>query len=108
MGIFSELQNRLKNSGLLLVCILLFIYFSYHAVNGERGFLRYMYLKQEISEAQRMAENYHNQKIRLEDKVRLLSSSSLDLDMLEERARIVLNMAGPDEFIILDEPETAK
>lgn len=108
MGIFSELQSRLKNSGLLLVCILLFIYFGYHAVNGERGFLRYMYLKQEISEARRMAENYHNQKIKLEDKVRLLSSSSLDLDMLEERARVVLNMAGPDEFIILDEQETTR
>ncbi len=108
MGIFSELQNRLKNSGLLLVCILLFIYFGYHAVNGERGFLRYMYLRQEITEARRVAENYHNQKVRLEDKVRLLSSSSLDLDLLEERARVVLNMAGPDEFIILDEGEAKK
>ena len=33
----------------------------------------------------------------------LLSSSSLDLDMLEERAREVLNFAGEDEFIVLDE-----
>ena len=88
--------------------MLLFAYFSYHAVNGERGFLRYMYLKQEISEARRLAQNYHNQKSKLENQVRLLSSSSLDLDLLEERARVVLNLAGSDEFIILDETEEAK
>jgi len=39
----------------------------------------------------------------LEEKVKHLSNSSLDLDLLEERARIVLNMAAQDEFILLDE-----
>ena len=108
MGLFFELQSRLKNSFLLLLCVLLFSYFGYHAINGERGFLRYMYLKREISEAQRLAENYHNQKIKLENKVKLLSSSSLDLDLLEERARVVLNFAGEDEFILLDDGSLAK
>lgn len=103
MGIFLELQNKIKNSSFLIICVLLFCYFSYHAINGERGVLKYIYLKQEISEAQKIAQNYKNQKLRLEDKVKLLSSSSLDLDMLEERARVVLNFAGTDEFIILDD-----
>lgn len=103
MGIFLELQNKIKNSGLLLICILLFLYFSYHAVNGDRGFLKYVFLKKEISAAQKVADNYHHQKVKLEEKVKLLSSSSLDLDLLEERARVVLNFAGQDEFIILDD-----
>lgn len=103
MGIFLELQNRLKNSSLLLLCMMLFAYFCYHAINGERGFLRYMYLKKEISDARQIADNYHQQKAKLEDKVKLLSSSSLDLDLLDERARVILNFAGQDEFIILDE-----
>lgn len=105
MGIFSEIQSRLKGSGLLLLCVLLFFYFCYHAVNGDRGFLKYMYLKKEIVSARKISDNYHDQKIRLEEKVKLLSSSSLDLDLLEERARIVLNFAGDDEFIILDDSE---
>ena len=103
MGLFMELQNRIKNSSFLLICIFLFFYFMYHAVNGERGFLKYMYLKKEIAQAEKIAASYHEQKVHLEDKVRLLSSSRLDLDMLEERARVVLNFAGSDEFIILDE-----
>ena len=51
------------------------------------------------------AAQYSAQKHKLEAKVRLLSSSSLDLDMLDERARVVLNFAGNDEFVILDETE---
>ena len=35
--------------------------------------------------------------------MRLLSPDSLDLDLLDERARIVLNFVGDDEFVILDE-----
>ena len=41
----------------------------------------------------------------LEEKVKHLSNASLDLDLLEERARIVLNMANDDEFILLDEED---
>ena len=103
MGLLIELHNRLKNSSFVLVCVLVVAYFLYHTVTGERGFLRYMYLKKEIVQAEQIAANYHKQKMKLEDKVRLLSSSSLDLDMLEERAREVLNFANEDEFIVLDE-----
>ena len=103
MGLLMELHNRLKNSSFVLVCVFLVAYFLYHTVNGERGVLRYMLLKKEIAQAEKIAESYHKQKLKLEDKVRLLSSSSLDLDMLEERAREVLNFASEDEFIILDE-----
>ena len=62
-----------------------------------------MSLRQEISEAQKVAAVYRHQRISLEEKVKHLSNSSLDLDLLEERARIVLNMAAQDEFILLDE-----
>ncbi len=103
MGLLMELHNRLKNSSFVLVLVFLVFYFVYHTVTGERGVLRYMYLKKEIAQAEKIAEGYHKQKLKLEDKVRLLSSSSLDLDMLEERAREVLNFASEDEFIVLDE-----
>ncbi|MBO5443659.1 MAG: septum formation initiator family protein [Alphaproteobacteria bacterium] len=105
MGLFLDLQNKLKSSGFLILCILLFFYFSFYTINGERGLLRYMYLSKEIVHARQIAEQYNAEKKKLEDKVRLLSSNSLDLDMLEERARVVLNFAGNDEFVILDTAE---
>lgn len=104
MELFSELQLKLKKSGFWIISIsgLLSFYFGFYAVNGDRGLLKYLYLKQEINAAQNIATDYNRQKSKLEDKVRLLSNSSLDLDLLEERARVVLNFAADDEFIILD------
>ena len=105
MGLFLELTNKIKNSGFLILCVLLFFYFSFYTINGERGLLKYMYLSKEIAYAKDIAAQYSAQKQKLEAKVRLLSSSSLDLDMLDERARVVLNFAGDDEFVILDDFE---
>ena len=105
MGLLSELQNRLKKSGLLIVFVLLFFYFSFYTINGERGLRRYLHLQQELSYAEKIADKYSREKAELEEKVRLLSSTSLDLDMLDERARAVLNYAGNNEFILLDNEE---
>lgn len=102
MGFLLDIQNRIKNSGLLIFCTLLSLYFIFHGISGERGLLKLLYLRNEISEAEQIANMYHQEKIKLEEKVKLLSSSSLDLDLLDERARIVLNFVGKDEFIILD------
>lgn len=105
MGLFIELQNKIKNSGIFLFGALLSIYFVFHGISGDRGLLKLLYLKNEIREAQKIADNYHQQKNKLEEKVKLLSSSSLDLDLLDERARVVLNLVDKDEFIILDAEE---
>ena len=51
MGLFLDLQNKFKNSLWLIVVFLVFIYFSFYTVNGERGLLRYMYLSKEIKYA---------------------------------------------------------
>lgn len=104
-GFYNIFAKVKSSSGFLLIIILTFIYFSFYAVKGERGFLRYVYLTDEVKEAHRAAEKYAAEKSEWEEKVKLLSAESLDLDMLNERAHIVLNMVGKDEFIILDEDD---
>ena len=71
----------------MLITILTFIYFSFYAVKGERGFLRYVYLTDEVKEARRAAEKYAAEKSEWEAKVKLLSPESLDLDMLDEKQK---------------------
>lgn len=105
MGILAEIQNRIKSSGLLIFCALLSLYFIFHGISGDRGLLKLLYLRNEISEAKQIANTYHQEKAKLEEKVKLLSSSSLDLDLLDERARVVLNLIDADEFVILDSNE---
>ncbi len=103
MGIISELQNLIKNSGILMFFVALFFYFAFFTINGERGLRRYLHLRQEIEYAEQVAAKYSQEKAQLEEKIKLMSSSSLDLDMLDERARKVLNLVKKDEFVILDE-----
>ncbi len=105
MGILIEIQNRLRKSGVLIIFVILFFYFSFYTINGERGLRRYLHLQQELSYAEKIAEKYSKKKAELEAKVRLLSSDSLDLDMLDERTRVILNYANSDEFVIIDNAE---
>ena len=103
MEIWSYIVAKCKSSGFIVLLMALCAYFAYFAVKGDRGFLKYVYLQNKIAEAEEMNANYDKQRQEWEQRVKLLSSSSLDLDMLDERARTVLNMIGPDEFIIIDD-----
>ena len=77
-------------------------YFTINAIKGDRGIFKYMYLKNKVEQAEQERARYQSIKKDLEYKVSMLSEESLDLDYLEERARIVLNMVGNNEYIILD------
>jgi cell division protein FtsB len=103
MDILWDIQNKLKSYGIWLVLIGVLAYFVFFTINGDRGILKYFYLQKEIASAKKIAVEYEQQKLSLEEKVKHLSNSSLDLDLLEERARIVLNLAADDEFVLLDD-----
>lgn len=102
MGFELDIQGKLKNNWLILISGFLVIYFGFHSFCGERNIYRYFSLKKEIALAQKEAAMYAKQKQSLQRKVQHLSDASLDTDLLDERARVVLNMAADDEFIILD------
>jgi len=103
MGFWTYIVAKCKSSGFIVLLMALFSYFSYFAVKGDRGFLKYMYLQDKVAEAEQINQSYDKQRQDWEQKVKLLSANSLDLDLLDERARTVLNMIGNDEFIIIDE-----
>ena len=69
---------------------------------GDRNIYRYFELKHEIARATALSKLYEVKKADLQRNVDYLSNVSLDVDLLEERARTILNMAAEDEFIILD------
>lgn len=105
MGIWAYIVKKSKSSAVLVLLILLSSYFSYFAIKGDRGYLKYLYLQNKVNEAEKLNANYDKRRAELEQKVNLLSSNSLDLDLLDERARAVLNVIGENEFIIIDEED---
>ena len=83
------------------ICLLITMYFSYHAIQGARGLRRLEQVTAEIQNAQKVAFETRAEKNLLRAKVRSLSSESLDLDQLEEAAVRVLNMGNPNDKVIL-------
>ena len=100
--ISQSLSKIISSSGLLFIIMLLFVYFSVYLVKGERGLFRYVYLTDEVIQAREVSQKYAQERHYWDEKVEALSSN-LDLDLLDERVRTVLNMVGPNEFVILDE-----
>ncbi len=77
-----------------------FGYFGYHLVNGDRGLLAMVHLQRENQIAdQNLAEAAAERKI-WERRVSELRNQSLDPDMLDERARVLLNYADKDDIIV--------
>ena len=85
------------------MCGFVITYFSFHTLCGNRNIYRLFALKHEIAQAQEISSKLHKEKQRLQKLVDHLSDKSLDTDLLDERARIVLNMAADDDFVILNE-----
>ena len=102
MGTLNELAEKLKKSGFLIVFGICSFYFVINAINGNRGIFRYLYLKSKVETATKDRARYEEIKKDLEIKVAMLSEQSLDLDYLEERARVVLNMVKDGEYVVLD------
>ena len=77
-------------------------YFVYHSLKGEHGLSAYLNLVTEISKAESVLAQRTQERIILEQRTKLLSPNNLDLDILDERVRIVLNLVEANELIIID------
>ena len=77
------------------------VYFSWHVIAGERSILRLMSLERQIAKAETQIETTRHARETLEARVIKLRPGSIDPDLLEERARIVLGYTRPDEHIVI-------
>lgn len=101
-------QHRQRNTGRLIVpvlCAAFLTYFGYHAYHGEFGLDSKQRVDARMAELQRELETVRKERTQLEHRVQLLHDGTMDKDMLDEYARRALNVADPDEIIImLDRP----
>ena len=101
MAIASILRRRAHSVIAPLLGALFVGYFAYHAVQGDRGLLAYLRLTQEIRKAEITRDLIQAERYVIEKHVRLLRPDALDPDMLDERARVMLNLGRPDELIVV-------
>jgi cell division protein FtsB len=76
-------------------------YFGYHLEIGDHGLNARTDLERRKDVLQGELAGLEEVKTRLERDVALLRPESLDPDMLDERARAILNLAHADDLVIL-------
>ncbi len=75
-------------------------YFGFHMVTGERGLQSYLRITGELEEARALAGELTAERRALERRVSALRRDALDLDLLEERARAMINLGREEEVVI--------
>ena len=85
---------------LLTVCLILCLYFIIASFNGEFGVsAKYHLLAKEKVLANDLNMIYKETKI-IKNRIKRLSDTSLDLELLDQQARIILGMIGEEELIV--------
>ena len=100
MQLTSEMQKRLRHVIAPTIGACVFGYFVYHAIQGDRGIMAWLQVSQQLTDSRATLAALSVEREEIQRRVALLSPSSLDPDMLDERARIMLNVAEPDDRFV--------
>lgn len=100
MTMSYDTKRRLRGALLPVICFTVVGYFSYHAVEGDRGLRAFSRLAADIEVTKLLLEDARSERQYLENKVNLLKTENIDPDMLEEQAHRILGMMRSDERLI--------
>jgi cell division protein FtsB len=100
MSIIREMRKR---SAALIVPVLgacLVLYVSYYTIDGHRGLKAMTRVQADVSVAETRLDVLQTQRAVLESQVGKLRPESIDPDLLDERARAVLNFSKPTDLVL--------
>lgn len=104
LGILRELKVRAGQIVGPVLGMTVVVYFTYHAVQGDRGLIALGKLRQDVEQLQAQVLDIRAARMDLERKVYALRSDNLDPDLLEERARHMLGYGYADEVVVIIQP----
>ena len=96
--------RRVKRALQAMVAPTLFLglvaYFLWQATQGDRGLPAYAVRQQQLKMVQSELDRVTQEQSGWERRVAALRSQRLDPDMLDERARSMLNLAEPNDIVV--------
>ncbi|MDR1289437.1 MAG: septum formation initiator family protein [Holosporales bacterium] len=101
-GRFVGLPNSVKLAYKIAFVVIVFVYLVFHVITGENGLISYVGIKKQVEEREVILNERLAELVFLKRRVELLSSKTLDLDILEERCRVILNYCYPGDVVIRD------
>src|SRR5277367_2392263 len=100
----KRLRSILTALGLYVIAALLIGYFGVNAFSGNRGLKAKQDIDQQMAALTADLDRLKLERAQWERRVGLLKSSRLDPDMLDERARALLDSVGPHDLTLMLEP----
>jgi cell division protein FtsB len=101
MVIRPRIRAFLTALGLYVVAALFIGYFGVNAYTGKNGINARQGLDQQIADLAGEVERVKAERVRWERRVALLKADRIDPDMLDERARQLLNYLDPRDVTIM-------
>jgi len=100
----KRLRSVLTALGLYTIAALLIGYFGVNAYTGNHGLKARQDLVVQMDELTRELQRVKAERSQWERRISLLKSESLDPDMLDERARALLNWIDPRDVTMILKP----
>jgi len=97
----KRLRSFLTALGLYLGAALVIGYFGVNAYTGNHGLLARQDLEQQSAELSAELSRVKAERAEWERRVALLKADKLDPDMLDERARAMLNYVHPRDLVLI-------
>jgi cell division protein FtsB len=101
MAIRIDIAKRAKQLAVPLLCVSALGYFLFHTIQGDRGVMAWLMLKQELRVADAKLAGLEAERLTLANRVQRLSPQTLDPDLLDEEVRLMLNLAAENEVVIM-------
>jgi cell division protein FtsB len=96
-----KLRTFLNTLGLYVGCALVIGYFGVNAYTGNHGLRAKQDLDQQFAALTEELGHLKQERAEWQHRVKLLKSDSIDPDMLDERARLVLNYLDPRDLAMM-------
>lgn len=105
MALGLEMRRRLRGAIAPAIFLALTAYFCWNAVQGAHGLRAYAAQQAVLKQAQTDLAQAEAEREHWRVRARALDSDHLDRDMLDERARAMLNLAEPNDIIVQYPPK---
>jgi len=94
-------QSALRRLIIPVAALSVLAYFGFHALNGELGLVGRARIEHQVRDLQAELDTLVSERQHLVARVSLLRPESLDPDMVDERARLNLNLVHENDLTIL-------
>jgi cell division protein FtsB len=105
MIVLREMRRRAKVLAPPIMGLALTGYFAYHLVEGDRGLRAWVQVTQELRLAKENLSTVVADRAALEHRVSHMRPDHVDPDLLDAQVRRTLDVAAPNEIVIMERPD---